>query len=76
MRIHKDASKKEKKKLTQEWKNFQGKRKDQYENSAKALGYSIIAMIILIIITTLFGSCATTKQHDKCCDKKETQHIK
>ena len=50
MRIHKDASKKEKKKLTQEWKNFQGKRKDQYENSAKALGYSIIAMIILSII--------------------------
>jgi len=33
--------------------NNQGKRQDQYENSAKLAGYSIIGMIILIIIMTL-----------------------
>ncbi len=45
---------------------FQGKRPDQYENSAKLAGYSIICMIILLISATLFGGCTTTKE---CCSK-------
>ena len=35
--------------------NNQGKRPDQYENSARFTGYSIIGMIILLIIITLLG---------------------
>ena len=72
MRIHKDASKNTKKTLTQEWKDFQGKSKKSYENSARAVGYSIIGMIILLIGMTLFSNCTTTKKVDECCSKKES----
>ena len=49
--------------------NNQGKRPDQYENSAKFAGYSIIGMIILLIIITLLGGCATTNETPQkpCC---------
>ena len=49
--------------------NNQGKRQDQYENSTKFAGYSIIGMIILLIIITLLGGCATTNETPKkpCC---------
>ena len=48
--------------------NFQGKRQDQYENSAKLAGYSIISMIILLICATLLGGCAIKKEiPDDCC---------
>ena len=49
--------------------NNQGKRPDQYENSVKFAGYSIIGMIILLIIITLLGGCGTTKPTKKCCEK-------
>jgi len=49
--------------------NFQGKRPDQYENSAKFASYGIIGMIILLIIITLLGGCGTTKPTKKCCEK-------
>ena len=42
--------------------NNQGKRQDQYENSTKFAGYSIIGMRILLIIITLLGGCATTNE--------------
>ena len=53
--------------------NFQGKRPDQYENSAKFAGYSIMGMIILLILMTLLGGCASTKdtESDKPCCKTE-----
>lgn len=35
--------------------NNQGKRPDQYENSAKAAWYTIIGMIVLLVAMTLFG---------------------
>ena len=49
--------------------NNQGKRPDQYENSTKFAGYSILGMIILIIIMTLLGGRATTNETPKkpCC---------
>ena len=49
--------------------NNQGKIPDQYENSTKFAGYSILGMIILIIIMTLLGGCATTNETPKkpCC---------
>jgi hypothetical protein len=46
---------------------FQGKSKNSYENSMKAIGYTIIGMVLLLIGMTLFSSCATTKV-DKCCN--------
>ena len=52
--------------------NSQGKRQDQYENSTKFAGYSIIGMIILLIIITLLGGCATTNEApEKPCCKTE-----
>lgn len=51
--------------------NNQGKRPDQYENSTKFAGYSIIGMIILLIIITLLGGCATTQETPKECCKSE-----
>jgi len=49
--------------------NNQGKRPDQYENSARFAGYSIIGMIILLIVITLLGGCATTNEvpQKPCC---------
>ena len=51
--------------------NNQGKRPDQYENSTKFAGYSILGMIILLILMTLFGGCATTQETPKKCCKSE-----
>ena len=53
--------------------NNQGKRPEQYENSAKFAGYGILGMIILLIIITLLGGCASTKdtESDKPCCKTE-----
>ncbi len=50
--------------------NNQGKRPDQYANSEKFAGYSILGMIILLILMTLLGGCATTQPTKKCCDKE------
>ena len=53
--------------------NNQGKRPDQYENSTKFAGYSIIGMIILLIIITLLGGGATTHETTKeCCKSQKT----
>ena len=52
--------------------NFQGKRPDQYTNSTKFAGYSIVGMIVLLILITLLGGCATTHDTSKeCCKAKE-----
>ena len=56
--------------------NNQGKRQDQYENSTKFAGYSIIGMIILIIVITLLGGCSTTKETSKkesCCKTEKSE---
>ena len=50
--------------------NNQGKRPDQYENSAKVAWYAIIGMIGLLVILTLLGGCSTTKKVDSCCSSK------
>ena len=53
--------------------NNQGKRPDQYENSTKFAGYSIIGMIILLFIITLLRGCATTHETTKeCCKSQKT----
>ena len=56
--------------------NNQGKRPDQYTNSTKFAGYSIVGMVILLILITLLGGCAITKEQpqDKCC-KSENKLI-
>ena len=52
--------------------NNQGKRSDQYSNSEKFAGYSIMGMIILLIIITLLGGCVTTQETSKECCKSKT----
>ena len=45
--------------------NNQGRTDKQYENNIKAAGYSIIAMIILMVFATLSTGCTATKE---CCN--------
>ena len=57
--------------------NNQGKTDKQLEDSTKFAGYSILGMIILIVIATLFSNCATSKKTDDCCkNKTESTKIK
>ncbi len=51
---------------------FQGKDKQNYENSAKAAWYSIVILLTFLVGITLFSSCSTTKKADECCSKKES----
>ena len=51
--------------------NNQGKRPDQYSNSAKLAWYGVVGMIVLLIIVTLLGGCATTQETPKECCKSE-----
>ena len=51
--------------------NFQGKRPDQYSNSAKFAWYGVVSMIILLVALTLLGGCATTQETPKECCKSE-----
>ena len=52
--------------------NNQGKRKDQYENSAKFAWYAFIGLIVLLVVFTLLSSCSTTKKVDECCSTTKT----
>ena len=51
--------------------NNQGKRPDQYSNSAKFAWYGVVGMITLLVLLTLLGGCATTKETPKECCKSE-----
>ena len=56
--------------------NNQGKRPEQYTDSARFAWYGVVGMIILLIIMTLLGGCATTKKSPKkCCDKEKVCHV-
>ena len=53
--------------------NNQGKRPDQYANSAKAAWYSVVGMIALLVLASLLTGCASTKETPKeCCKTKKT----
>ena len=43
----------------------------QHEDSMRFVSISIIGIIILMIIMTLFGGCATTQETPKKCCKSE-----
>ena len=49
--------------------NNQGKRPEQYTDSAKFAWYGVVGMIILLIVITLLGGCAITNETPKkpCC---------
>jgi hypothetical protein len=51
--------------------NNQGKRPDQYSNSAKFAWYGVVGMITLLVLLTLLGGCTTTKETPKECCKSE-----
>ena len=42
--------------------NNQGKRPDQYTNSAKAAWYVVVGMITLLVLASLLTGCASTKE--------------
>ena len=50
--------------------NNQGKRPDQYSNSAKFAWYGVVGMITLLVVLTLLGGCSTTKKVYNCCSSK------
>ena len=52
--------------------NNQGKRSDQYSNSAKFAWYGVVGMITLLVLLTLLGGCSTTKKVDECCKSQKT----
>ena len=52
--------------------NNQGKRSDQYSNSAKFAWYGVVGMITLLILMTLLGGFCTTKKVDECCKSQKT----
>ena len=53
--------------------NNQGKRPDQYTNSAKAAWYAVVGMITLLVLASLLTGCASTKETPKeCCKTKKT----
>ena len=56
--------------------NFQGKRPDQYSNSAKFAWYGVVGMIVLLVALTLLGGCATTHDTSKECCKSEKTSTK
>ena len=73
MRIHKDF--KDNPNTQKIMKNFQGKSKKQYEDSAKAAFYGwcgVAIMVVVLVLFTLFSGCTTTKKVDECCSKKES----
>ena len=50
--------------------NNQGKRPQQVRDSERFAWYGVLGMIIILILVTLLGGCATTQPTKKCCDKK------
>ena len=51
--------------------NNQGRRPDQYANSAKAAWYVVVGMITLLVLASLLTGCASTKETPKECCKTE-----
>lgn len=56
--------------------NFQGKTPQQYSNSAKIAWCGVVGMIVLLILVTLIGGCATTHDTSKECCKSEKTSTK
>jgi len=51
--------------------NNQGKRPEQYEDSTRFAWYGVVGMMILLILASLFGGCATSHGASKKCCKSE-----
>jgi hypothetical protein len=47
----------------------QGKTPHQYTDSTRLAWYGVVGMIILLILLTLLGGCATTQPTKECCEK-------
>ena len=55
--------------------NFQGKRKDQYEKSAKFTGYGILGALLIAILLTLCGCTTTYYVSDAEYDDAKEEHL-
>jgi len=49
----------------------QGKTPQQYTDSTRFAWYGVVGMTLLVILLTLLGGCATTKETPKECCKSE-----
>ena len=50
----------------------QGKTPQQYTDSTRFAWYGVVGMILLVILLTLLGGCATTHDTSKeCCKTKK-----
>tara|TARA_B100001094_G_C17978771_1_gene694141 strand:+ start:65 stop:244 length:180 start_codon:yes stop_codon:yes gene_type:complete len=49
--------------------NNQGKRPEQYTDSAKFAWYGVVGMVIILLLVMLLGGCAITNETPKkpCC---------
>ena len=53
--------------------NNQGKRPQQYEDSARFAWYGVIGIIVIFLSLTLCGCSTTHETSKKCCESKKTQ---
>jgi len=51
------------------FKPGQGKTQKQYTDSTRFAWYGVVGMILLVILLTLLGGCATTQPTKKCCEE-------
>ena len=56
--------------------NNQGKRPQQYKDSERFAWYGVVGMVLLVILLTLLGGCATTHDVSKECCKSEKTSAK
>ena len=54
----------------------QGKTQKQYEDSTRFAWYGVVGMVLLVILLTLLGGCATTHDVSKECCKSEKTSAK
>ena len=54
----------------------QGKTPQQYTDSTRFAWYGVVGMILLVILLTLLGGCATTHDVSKECCKSEKTSVK
>jgi len=52
--------------------NNQGKRPEQYADSARFAWYGVLGMVIILLLVSLLTGCATIQPTKKCCDKEHT----
>jgi len=56
--------------------NNQGKRPEQYTDSAKFAWYGVVGMVIILLLVMLLGGCAITNETPKNHVVKQKKNVK